>query len=76
MHKLTATEEKVMKDIFKIARSIIVFLITIVIIYGILGNISSKNNTIFNVTRFSNFVVLTGSMEPGISPGTILQLER
>lgn len=65
-----------MKDIFKIARSIIVFLITIVIIYGILGNISSKNNTIFNVTRFSNFVVLTGSMEPGISPGTILQLER
>lgn len=65
-----------MKDIFKIARSIIVFLITIVIIYGILGNISSKNNTIFNVTRFSNFVVLTGSMEPGISPGDYITIRK
>ena len=65
-----------MKDIFKIARSIIVFIITVVIIYGILGNISSTNDSIFKVSRFRNFVVLTGSMEPGISPGDYITIRK
>lgn len=65
-----------MKKVFKIARSIIVFIITVVIIYGILGNISSQYDTIFNVARFSNYVVLTGSMEPGISPGDYITIRK
>jgi len=76
MYKLTVAEGKVMKDIFKIARSIIVFIITVVIIYGILGNISSTNDSIFKVSRFRNFVVLTGSMEPGISPGDYITIRK
>ena len=67
---------KFMKNILKATRSIIVFIVTIVIIYGILGNFSSKNATIFNVARFSNFVVLTGSMEPGISPGDYITIRK
>lgn len=65
-----------MKKIFRIVRQFIVFIVAAVIIYGILGNISSQSNTIYKFTRYSNFVVLTGSMEPGISPGDYITITK
>lgn len=63
-----------MKKFFSGIRKILMVAIIIIIFFGIVGNLSSKNEKINSVVRFSNFVVLTGSMKPGISPGDYITI--
>lgn len=65
-----------MKKVVKIIRNIITFVIGIVIIYAIVGNLSAQNVTLYNIVKFRNYVVLTGSMEPGISPGDYITVRK
>lgn len=65
-----------MKKGLKIIRSIIVSIIVIVISYAILGNLSAQNITLYNIVNYRNYVVLTGSMEPSISPGDYITVRK
>lgn len=65
-----------MKKVLKIIRSIIVSIIVIVISYAILGNLSAQNITLYNIVNYRNYVVLTGSMEPSISPGDYITVRK
>lgn len=65
-----------MKKVLKIIRSIIVAIVAVVIGYAILGNLSAQNITLYNILHYRNYVVLTGSMEPSISPGDCITVRK
>ena len=60
----------------KILKKVIYTILIIVLGYTVIGNISGTNKTIFNFLHFGNFVVLTGSMEPSISPGDYITVVK
>lgn len=55
--------------ILKKVKNIIMTIILIIVGYAVLGNISALNSPLYNIVHYRNYVVLTGSMEPDISPG-------
>ena len=65
-----------MKLVFNNVKRIIIFIVTVIIGYGVIGNLSSINDSIYSVTCFRNYVVLTGSMEPSISPGDYITIAK
>lgn len=67
------------KNVLKIIKNVIGTILIIIVAYAVIGNLASLNNTLYNVVHFRNYVVLTGSMEPSISPGdyvTILKINK
>lgn len=67
------------KKALKIIKKVIVSILIIIVVYAVIGNLAALNNTLYNVVHFRNYVVLTGSMEPSISPGdyvTILKVNK
>lgn len=72
------TKESVFK-VLKTIKKIIGTMILVIVLYAVLGNVSALNNGFYNIIHFRNYVVLTGSMEPSISPGdyvTILKVNK
>lgn len=64
------------KGIFKKVKQIIYILVFIVVAFAITGNVSAKNDKVFDIIRYRNYVVLTGSMEPSISPGDYICVRK
>lgn len=65
-----------MKKILIVIKDIIFALLAMLVIYGIIGNISATSEAVFNTVRYSNYTVLTGSMEPSISPGDYITVRK
>ena len=61
---------KILKTVKKIVGAILI----IIVAYAIIGNLAALNKTLYNVVRFRNYVVLTGSMEPSILPGDYITI--
>lgn len=57
-------------------KQIIYILVFIVVAFAITGNVSAKNDKVFDIIRYRNYVVLTGSMEPSISPGDYICVRK
>ena len=67
------------KKALKIIKNVIGTILLVIVVYAVIGNLAALNNTLYNVVDFRNYVVLTGSMEPSISPGdyvTILKVNK
>lgn len=67
------------KKVLKIIKKVIVTILIVIVAYAVIGNVAAINNTLYKVVHFRNYVVLTGSMEPSISPGdyvTILKVNK
>lgn len=65
-----------MKKACNVVKNVIFIIVVIIISFGIIGNLSSKNSNINNIVKFSNYVIVTGSMEPSISPGDFVTVLR
>ena len=67
------------KKTLKTIKNIILTVLIVIIGYAVIGNFAALNNTFYNIVHFRNYVVLTGSMEPSISPGdyiTVLKVNK
>lgn len=64
------------KGILKKVKQVIYVLVFIVVAFAITGNMSAKNDKLFDIIRYRNYVVLTGSMEPSISPGDYICVRK
>lgn len=65
-----------MKKACNVVKNVIFIIVVIIISFVIIGNLSSKNSNINNIVKFSNYVIVTGSMEPSISPGDFVTVLR
>ena len=60
------------KNILNIIIALVIFLIG----YIIIGNVAARSEELFTLVRYNNFIVLTGSMEPEISPGDFITIRK
>jgi len=57
------------KKAIKITGHIIFWLVIAAIVFAIVGNFSAYSDGLYNLIKYRNYVVLTGSMRPDIDPG-------
>lgn len=64
------------EGILKKVKQVIYVVVFLVVAFAIVGNMSAKNDKVFNIIKYRNYVVLTGSMEPSISPGDYICVRK
>ena len=55
-------------------KKIISVVVILFVVYILIGNLGAKNKLLYNIFKYNNFVVLSGSMEPTISAGDFVTI--
>lgn len=61
-----------MKRVLEAIKAIFIYAIIIVLVLLFVGNISSQSDALYDVIKYRTYTILTGSMQPKISPGDVI----
>ena len=64
------------KNIFKKVCSFLCLLFFAILTIGLVGNMSSKFDSIYNLIKFKSYVIVSNSMQPTIDPGDVIFIKK
>ena len=65
-----------LKKIFKKVCSFLCLLFFVILAIGLVGNVSSKFDSIYNLIKFKSYVIVSNSMQPTIDPGDVIFIKK
>ena len=64
------------KKIFKKVCSFLCLLFFAILAIGLIGNVSSKFDSVYNLIKFKSYVIVSNSMQPTIDPGDVIFIKK
>ena len=65
-----------LKKILKKICSFLCLLFLAILAIGLVGNVSSKFDSIYNLIKFKSYVIVSNSMQPTIDPGDVIFIKK
>ena len=65
-----------LKKILKKICSFLCLLFLAILAIGLIGNVSSKFDSVYNLIKFKSYVIVSNSMQPTIDPGDVIFIKK
>ena len=66
----------VMKKFFRGLGNTIFTLIIILMVIGLVGNLSAKSDKVYNIVKYRTYIIVSPSMKPAINPGDLIFVRK
>ena len=65
-----------MKKFFRGLGNTIFTLIIILMVIGLVGNLSAKSDKVYNIVKYRTYIIVSPSMKPAINPGDLIFVRK